>query len=477
MSCGVTSPNESQQHQPSASVDDLYERACDPSASPVDLRTVWESTKSVRVRKAVASNPNCDSRTMGMAARLYIKEVIANPSFELLNLFNEDKTVKILYDAYTDPQVMSRSYNLMSMKAGERVNVARALLVSPKLNSARILQEVCSVLNTVEFKREIKDSNVNSNVVKIAKRHVCEFRLPTLLFLFHNGIININDVIKSLENTDSQACTSTRGSYTSFLTTQIEKAVQVTLDPVAKRAIFEFIRVNRSNSVRDLIKEVRKSPELRTDGHLKLYAELYREFLPIEVSCKHKRSEERRNRYGFSSYEGFSEDDHSHHLSDLVWTTISLRNEMDQKTLPDIDLAALFNDIVFVGFDKDYGPYKCELKFPEMRFLTGRNIMCDKLLALSDNRAFEFYMTCGLLWREWYAKGDVNNPETRVVSRMSQINENRYLSGQHLWYRETNLSDFPSIRINSRNGLDYEESDYDCRSESAREMAKIMSQI
>jgi hypothetical protein len=165
----VTSPNESQQRQQSASVDDLYARACDPSATPVELRTLWDSTKSVRVRKAVASNPNCDSKTMKMAARLYIKEVIANPSFELLNLFNEDKTVKVLYEAYTDPQAMSRAYNLMSMKSADRINVARALLVSPKLNSARILQEVCAVMNTVEFKRETKDPDVNTNVTGLLK--------------------------------------------------------------------------------------------------------------------------------------------------------------------------------------------------------------------------------------------------------------------------------------------------------------------
>jgi hypothetical protein len=473
MSCGVTSPNESQQLRPNASVDDLYERACDPSASPVDLRTVWESTKSVRVRKAVASNPNCDSKTMRMAARLYIKEVIANPSFELLNLFNEDRTVKVLYDAYTDPQASSRAYNLMSMKAGERINVARALLVSPKLNSARILQEVCAVLNTMEFKREIKDPDVNKLITSIAKKHVCEFRLPTLLFLFHCGIVDINDVIKNLDATDTSVCASTRGVYTSFLTTQIEKVVSASPDSVALKAIFEFVRVNRAASVRDYIKEVRKNPELRTNGHLKLYANLYREFLSIEIADKRKRAEERKKQYGWSSYEGFGENDHSHHLSDLVWTTISFRNEMDQKTLPDVDLSSLFNDIVFVGFDKDYGPYKCELKFPEMRFLTGRNIMCDKLLALSEDRAFEFYMTCGLLWREWYARGNKDNPETQVVNRMSRINEGRYLSGQRLWYRETELSDFPSIRINSRNGLDHGESDYDCRSKDAREMAKI----
>ncbi len=473
----MTSPNESQQRQQSASVDDLYARACDPSATPVELKTLWDSTKSVRVRKAVASNPNCDSKTMKMAARLYIKEVIANPSFEILNLFNEDKTVKVLYEAYTDPQAMSRAYNLMSMKSADRINVARALLVSPKLNSARILQEVCSVMNTVEFKRETKDPDVNTNVTRIAKKHVREFRLPTLLFLFHNEIINIDDVIKCLENTDSSVCVSTRGSYIAFLTTQIEKAVSTAPDPVAKRATSQFIRVNRACTIREYIKEVRKNPDLRSDNHLKFYTELYRKFLSEEIADKRKRSEERKNRYGYGSYEGFGEDDHSHHLSDLIWATISLRNEMDQKTLADIDLAALFNDIVSIGFDKDYGPYKCELKFPEMRFLTGRNIMCDKLLALSDDSAFEFYMTCGLLWTEWYARGDVNNPETLVVQRMSRINEKRYLSGQRLWYKATDLSGFPSVYINSRNGLDYEESNYNCRDKAAREMAEIMSQI
>lgn len=465
----MTSPNESQQLRPSASVDDLYGKACDPSATPEDLRYVWESTKSVRVRKAVASNPNCDSRTMRMAARLYIKEVIANPSFELLNLFNEDKTVKVLYDAYMDPQTMSKAYNLMSMKTGERVNVARALLVSPKLTDPKILQEVCSVLNTAGFKRELKDPNVNKVVAKVAKKGLAFFRLPTLMFLYHNEIIDINDLITALEKIDTGACRSTRGSYAGFLVSQVKDMT----DQTAQRALSEFIRVNLPCSVRDYIKLVRKDESLRTDSHLDLYVNLYRKFLADDVSDHRKRSEERRKQYGWSSYDSLSESDHSHHLSDLVWTTISLRNGMDQKTLADVDLAALFSDIVRVGFDKDYGPFKCELKFPEMRFLTGRNLMCDKLLALADDRAFEFYMTCGLLWTEWYARGDKGNPETLVVDRMSRINEERYRSGQRLWYRETELNDFPSIRIRARNGMEHQESDYDCRSKDAREMALI----
>ena len=75
----------------SEQVDGLLSEAQNPNTSPERLREIWDTTKSTRVRKAVASSPNADTKTMSMAARLYIKEVIANPSFEVMNLFDEDE--------------------------------------------------------------------------------------------------------------------------------------------------------------------------------------------------------------------------------------------------------------------------------------------------------------------------------------------------------------------------------------------------
>jgi hypothetical protein len=181
-------------------VDDLYRIAIDPDATQEQLRDAWGATKSTRVRKAVASNPNCDSATMCMAARLYLKEVIANPSFELLNLFQEDKFVKRIYDAYTDPAEFYKGVQLPSIRntSGNRVNTARALLVSPNLRSSKILQDICSTLSGAEFSREIKDVEVLDNVRNIVRRDLGYFGLPCLLFLVHHGVIDIQNLDKAL---------------------------------------------------------------------------------------------------------------------------------------------------------------------------------------------------------------------------------------------------------------------------------------
>lgn len=456
MNSGVTSVNASQPPQPE-SVESLYLEALDPETDEKRLKSIWHSTKSVRVRKAVASNPNCDPVTMSMAARLYIKEVINNPSFEMLNLFQEDKEVKELYEAYTNPQSYSHSRNLHMVKSHKRFNVSRALLVSPNLSSSVVLGEICSYLNSAEFKREMKDPEVRDNVSKVATSNLDSFRIPTLMFLFHNDIIGLSDLEEALDGTGTSEFVSSRGAYTNFVVDQSNAYLTTGSD---YKVLYHFLRVHRANNIRDLIKKVRVTPELQSNEYLGLYASLYRDFLRVEVDFKRKEYKERKTRYGYSPWVSLGDEDHSYHLSDLIWAVISIRNEMPETRLENLDFNALYSDTCSIGFHNDYGPYKCELKFPELKFLTGRNTMCEKLLALESDEAFEFFMTCGILWKDWYAEGHPDNPETKVVARMNCINEKRFKSGQELHYHTTHLGYPAHIHILESNGLKHNSGDY-----------------
>jgi len=460
MNSGVTSVNGSQPPQPESAAGDveaLYREAMQAETEPRRLREVWEATKSVRVRKAVASNPNCDANTMRMAARLYIKEVVNNPSFEMLNLFQDEGEVKDLYEAYSNPQTFRNARNIHAIRSHRRFNIARTLLVSPNLSDWRILGEVCAYLNSAQFKREIKDQEVRDNVTKVAKNNLKELRLPTLLFLFQNDIIGISDLDKALEETGTSEFVSSKGAYVNFVVTQASSYLSTGSD---YNVVFNFLRVHRANNIRDLIKKARVTPELQDDAHLNLYTRLYRDFLTAEVIYKRTEKKERKNIYGYSPWVSLGDEDHSHHLSDLIWAVISVRNEMQDTKLEDMNLEKLYSDISGIGFHDDYGPYKCELKFPELRFLTGRNLMCQKLLDLKNDDAFEFFMTCGLLWREWYAEGHPDNPETQVVARINRINEKRFSSGQNLHYNMTIL-DYPAhISICGNNGLKHNAEKY-----------------
>lgn len=470
MSYGATSLNVLLAPQPSAAVrkmettvdkslvgvDDLYRVAIDPCATQEQLKEAWDATKSTRVRKAVASNPNCDSATMCMAARLYLREVIANPSFELLNLFDEDKFVKRIYDAYSDPQLFYGQRDLLSIRntGGDRVNTARALLVSPQLRSAKILQDICATLTGAEFSRELKDADVFDNVREVARGNLGYFGLSCLMFLSHHGVIDTPEFGKalSLSSSPSQHYTP-KGQYTGF----VEKHMS------DYPLLYRYLYVNRPSNIRDLVRAVRKDSGLRSDDHLDTYAALYRDFLLHDVMRSRAKSQNSKARYGWVNSRHLGDEDFSHHLSDLIWTTIASKNVPEGADFNDLDLSPIYQDITRVGFDRDFGPYRCEIKFGNVSdTITSRSRMCEKLLGLVDDRAFEFFTTSGVVWDEWYGKSEKGNLESMVVDRLHSINERRFGLGLDLLYHWSDLDSFPTVRVKQRNGLEYEPDRYVC---------------
>lgn len=475
MSYGVTSPNVLLLHPPSVAaqkmetivdrvlpgVDDLHLVAIDPCATQEELREAWDATKSTRVRKAVASNPNCDSKTLCMAARLYLKEVIANPSFELLNLFDEDKFVKRIYDAYTDPQLFYNSTELSRIRNtdGNRVNTARALLVSPQLRSAKILQDICATLNGAEFKRELKDVEVRNKVCGVARGNLGYFGMPCLMFLNHHGVISIPEFGKALSKSSGPGLYYTsKGQYTKFVKGQMTDY----------SLLYRFLYANRPFNIRDMVKSVREDPDLQSDDCLDTYAALYRDFLLHDVTRARAESSSRKKRYGWYGGRSLNDDDFSHHLSDLVWTTIAARNVPDGVDFDTLDLSAIYRDIARVGFDLDFGPYRCEIKFGNVSgTITSRSKMCEKLLALKDDRAFEFFVSSGMIWNEWYGKSESGNRESQVVDRLHLINEKRFQSGLTPLYAWSDLDYFPTVTVMQRNGIDYNLGFYRCSEEDS----------
>jgi hypothetical protein len=447
----------------SSTVDDLYQIAIDPDATQEQLRYAWDSTKSTRVRKAVASNPNCDSATMCMAARLYLKEVIANPSFELLNLFQEDKFVKRIHEAYTDPAEFYKGTQLPSIRNtnGNRINLARALLVSPNLRSAKIVQDICAALSGAEFSRELKDPDVRDNVRAIVTGNLGYFGLSCLMFLMHHGVIDMEKFDKALSKSPGPHLYYTpKGTYTKFVEARTKQSSEY-------RILFQFIYVNRAGNVRDLIKEVRSDPGPPSYQNLDTYADLYRDFLLHDVVRNRKKNDLRKSQYGWYGGRTLNDDDICYHLSDLVWSTIVRRNIPAGTSFDQIDLEAIFRDVSRVGFDRDFGPFRCEVKLGNVSdTITGRNKMCEKLLALKDDRAFEFFATSGMIWTEWYGRNEPENLESKVVDRLNRINERKFGSGDpSLLFRFSDLDYFPTISVNQTNGLEYDSTLYKLISE------------
>jgi hypothetical protein len=433
------------------SVDTLLQIAQDHSSSPAKLREVWAETTSSRVRKAVASNPNCDTPVMCMAARLYIKEVLANPSFELNTLFSEDKLVADIYNAYTDPSGFygSKSRGIRGgVAAKDRGVVCRALLVSPNLSSPKILEEIVSIMSSAEFVRELKDGEVRKRVEKLAKSGVDRFSVYTSAFLLNKKLLSMADFSRSLEKRSAAEFHLPAKAYCETFKKVYEDADYDSL--------YHFTLASSPYALKHLVKGAKGDyRELFTsDNCLKDLAKLYKDVLAYE-HARERRT--RGGRYGYYALmTSYGDSDHSYHISDLIWDCIAYRNEMDGKSLCELDFARLFSDVQLVGFDKDYGPHKCRLKFKNLNTLTGRNDLCQKLLDLEGDDAFEFFMTCGFLWTDWYARGDTGNLESRVMERMHRINEAR--NGRYYTY--SIISDYPYITIVNRNGINYSHEQY-----------------
>lgn len=414
----------------------LLTQASDPASTPEQLVTVWNSTTSSRVRKAVASNPNCDTATLCMASRLYIKEVIENPSLELNTLFSEDPIVKDIYSAYTNPvEFWSKGVGRTKAKGP----VYRALLVSPHLKSWKIVESLVRCLSSAEFTRELKDRDVKSRVRSIAKSGVDNFDISALVFFLNNGVLTVPEFCSTLDNRSRGEFHLPKKAYCEVFKTVRDKTDYPTL--------FKFVLASSNYSLRHLVKSFKDEDMgkyLVTDECLVDLSNLYKDLLVCEVY--QYRENYQKTPTWYLARVSYNDNKQSYYLSRLIWDIISSRNDMAMSSL---DLQSLYEDIKLAKFDTDYGPYKCRIGFKELHLLTGRNDMCQKLLDLEDDSAFEFFMTGGFLWDEWYAKGGPGNLETMVMDRMHRINETR--GGRY--YKYSKLNDYyPSVEIQNSNG-------------------------
>ena len=112
---------------------ELLEIAQNESTTPEQLSKIWITSKSIKVRKAVASNPNADALTLRAAARLYLEEVLDNPAFEMLKLFDDNEWIQKLGEIYENPERWANGIGYYSRSTGQLEPFARAALLSPCL--------------------------------------------------------------------------------------------------------------------------------------------------------------------------------------------------------------------------------------------------------------------------------------------------------------------------------------------------------
>lgn len=151
----------------SAQLDNLLKIAEDPKATKADLSKVWSSTTSPKIRKAIAMNGNADISILKMSARLYVKEVLHNPTLELIHLFEGDPFVCGLKECYDDPKKAIYNRIVYKQSYNERNLFVRAMLLSKNLDYSTLSSHVLPSLSPTEFRRELNDKDVRDRIKKL----------------------------------------------------------------------------------------------------------------------------------------------------------------------------------------------------------------------------------------------------------------------------------------------------------------------
>ena len=182
---------------------ELLKIAQDELSTPEQLSKVWDITRSVKIRKAVASNPNASALTLRVAARLYLEEVLENPGFQMLNLFDDDLWVKKIGEVHQNPDLWTRSYYYGS-RADQLEPFARAALLSESLNETQ-LNSIMEFLPVASLKRAFKYEKtkdrarlffVNGADTQFSIRN---FSLESLFKAYGSELIGEEDLYESLK--------------------------------------------------------------------------------------------------------------------------------------------------------------------------------------------------------------------------------------------------------------------------------------
>lgn len=188
---------------------ELLEIALDETTTPEQLSKIWNTTKSIKVRKAVASNPNANPLTLRQASRLYIEEVVENPGFEMLKLFDDDEWIKRIGDVYEDPESWTRAH-YYARRTDQLEPFARVALLSNNLTSIQ-LNAVLEFLPVTSLKRALKSEKTMSKIRSflVDPRERTNFSLESVFKAYGSNAINeieLYEMLKSISYVGSLSC-------------------------------------------------------------------------------------------------------------------------------------------------------------------------------------------------------------------------------------------------------------------------------
>jgi hypothetical protein len=215
--------------------------ARDENTSHARLQEIWNTSRSVRVRKAVASNPNADPSVLRSAARLYLDEVVKNPGFEMLHLFDTgDEWIRDVSLAYQDPGAFLMSRSSYFWSRGSVEAQLKACLLSDKLSSW-VLNRVIDSISSSGLKRTIKNAEVKKRIRLLLMKELngsgsWPFDLGCIIRLYTENVLNDEELRLAMANYGVGSCSYRKGSYVRFMSTLYKKYREA--EEGAEKALF-----------------------------------------------------------------------------------------------------------------------------------------------------------------------------------------------------------------------------------------------
>ena len=187
---------------------DLLEIAQDESTTPAQLSEVWETTLSPKVRKAIASNPNANALTLRVAARLYLEEVLDNPGFEMLKLFDDDTWVNKIGAIYENPDNWASGLGYYARATGQLEPFARAALLSPGLKVHSLIT-IMEFLPVSSLQRAFKYTKTRENSRRILFEGIVDFTMESVFKGYNSGLYDEEEFyqcLKQIARVGSMSC-------------------------------------------------------------------------------------------------------------------------------------------------------------------------------------------------------------------------------------------------------------------------------
>ena len=226
---------------------ELLEIAQNEATSPEQLSKIWNNTRSVKVRKAVASNPNANALTLRQAARLYIEEVVENPGFEMLKLFDDDDWIKRIGEVYDNPEAWSRRHYFVH-RTDQLEPFARVALLSKELHSIH-LNSVLEFLPITSLKRSFKTDTTRQKARGLFAKNPRDFSLEATFKAYGSGVLNEEELYEFLKHVSYVGSLSCRKSIYVRTIKALFKAFDQEVES-APKTLAMVLLVSRSSCIR-----------------------------------------------------------------------------------------------------------------------------------------------------------------------------------------------------------------------------------